>query len=108
MARCREGGVLADASDRDQLEDAARARVDTGAVRQLKQMSVSDLTVGGAQLTGQAIAANLIDECDLFLNPIVVGSDKRALPDRCAPGLSSWMSDGSGAALSTSTTESSV
>ncbi len=55
---------------------------DTGAVRQLKETSVSDLTVGGAQLAGQAIAADLVDECHLFLNPIVVGGGKRALPEK--------------------------
>lgn len=49
-------------------------------VRQLKQSSGSDLTIGGAELAGQALAAGLIDECHLFLNPVVVGGGKRALP----------------------------
>ncbi len=35
---------------------------------------------GGPDLAGQAIAAGLVDECHLFLIPIVVGGGKRALP----------------------------
>lgn len=49
-------------------------------ITQLKEASASDLTVGGADLAGQAIAANLVDECHLFLTPIVVGGGRRALP----------------------------
>jgi dihydrofolate reductase len=65
---------------------SARTRIerdfDPGAVRQLKQTSVSDITVGGAELAGQALAAGLVDECHLFLNPIPVGCGKRVLPDQ--------------------------
>jgi dihydrofolate reductase len=53
---------------------------DPAAIRQLKESSARDLTVGGAELAGQAIAAGLVDECHLFLCPIVVGGGKRALP----------------------------
>lgn len=55
---------------------------DSGAVRQLKQASVSDISVSGPELAGQAIAAGLVDEYHLFLNPIVVGAGKRAFPNR--------------------------
>ena len=41
----------------------------------------ADIAVGGAELAGQAIGAGLVDECHLFLCPIVVGGGKRALPD---------------------------
>jgi dihydrofolate reductase len=51
------------------------------AIRALKQSSGSDITIGGAELAGQAIAAGLVDECHLFLHPIIVGGGKRALPD---------------------------
>jgi dihydrofolate reductase len=51
------------------------------AIRRLKESSARDITVGGAELAGQAIAAGLVDECHLFLGPIVVGGGKRALPD---------------------------
>jgi dihydrofolate reductase len=50
-------------------------------VRRLKEDSASDLTVGGAQLAGQAIAAGLVDECHLFVHPLLFGGGKRALPD---------------------------
>jgi dihydrofolate reductase len=41
----------------------------------------ADITIGGAELAGQAIAAGLVDELQLFLGPIIVGGGKRALPD---------------------------
>jgi dihydrofolate reductase len=50
------------------------------AVRQLKANSQSDITIGGADLAGQAIAGGLVDELDLFLTPVVVGGGKPALP----------------------------
>jgi dihydrofolate reductase len=42
--------------------------------------SRSDITTGGAELAGRAIAEGLVDECHLFLGPVLVGSGKRALP----------------------------
>jgi dihydrofolate reductase len=54
---------------------------DGAAIRQLKQSSARDITIGGAELAGEALAAGLVDECHLFLCPIVVGGGKRALPD---------------------------
>jgi dihydrofolate reductase len=50
------------------------------AIRRLKESSRSDITVGGAELAGQAIAESLVDECHLLLGPMLVGSGKRALP----------------------------
>jgi dihydrofolate reductase len=38
------------------------------------------MTVGGADLAGQAIKAGLVDELQLFLVPIMVGGGKQALP----------------------------
>jgi dihydrofolate reductase len=64
---------------------SARTRVerdfDPGAIRRLKEASGADIAVGGAELAGRALAANLVDECHLFLAPVVVGGGKRALPD---------------------------
>ncbi len=54
---------------------------DPATVERLKQSSTADLTVGGAELAGQAFGAGLVDECHLFLCPIVVGGGKRALHD---------------------------
>ena len=53
---------------------------DPDAIRALKQASGADLTIGGAELAGQALAAGLVDELNLLLVPILVGAGKRALP----------------------------
>ena len=64
---------------------SARTRIERDfnrdAVQRLKQASEAGIAVGGAELAGQAMAAGLVDECHLFLCPIVVGGGKRALPD---------------------------
>jgi dihydrofolate reductase len=54
---------------------------DRDAIERLKQSSGADIAIGGAELAGHAIGAGLVDECHLFLCPIVVGGGKRALPD---------------------------
>ncbi len=68
-----------------QEASSARTRIERDfspdAIRQLKSASGSDITIGGSELAGQAIAAGLVDECHLFLNPVIVGGGKRALPD---------------------------
>jgi dihydrofolate reductase len=53
---------------------------DPGVIRRLKQSGDADLGVGGAELAGQALAAGLVDEIQLFLVPVIVGGGKRALP----------------------------
>ena len=69
------------------LETASSARtrvereLDTDAIEQMKQSSNSDLSIGGAELAGQAIAAGLVDELQLLLVPVLVGGGKRALPN---------------------------
>lgn len=50
-------------------------------MRTLKEGAERDLAIGGAELAGQALAAGLVDECQAFIAPAVVGSGKRALPD---------------------------
>ncbi len=70
------------------LEDVSSARTrierefDPEAVRELKAAAERDLTVGGPGLAGEAIRAGLVDEYQLFLNPVIVGGGTRALPDR--------------------------
>ena len=70
---------------------SARTRIERdfspGAIRELKAASGSDMTIGGSELAGQAIAAGLVDECQLFLNPVVVGGGKRALPNHVRADL---------------------
>jgi dihydrofolate reductase len=38
------------------------------------------MSIGGAELAGQAMVEGLVDECHLFLAPVLVGGGKRALP----------------------------
>ena len=68
-----------------QTPSSVRTRIerdfDPAAIRRLKESSARDISVGGAQLAGEAMAAGLVDECHLFLGPIVIGGGKRALPD---------------------------
>ena len=63
---------------------SARTRIERelrpDAIRQLKEAASAEISIGGAELAGQAIRAALVDECHLFLTPIVVGGGKRALP----------------------------
>jgi dihydrofolate reductase len=63
---------------------SARTRIerefDPDHIRQLKRDAPTDLSIGGAELAGQAMAAGLVDECHLILHPVLVGSGKRALP----------------------------
>jgi dihydrofolate reductase len=64
---------------------SARTRIerdfDPEAVRQMKAAAGRDISMGGPTLAAQAIKAGLVDECHLFLTPIVVGGGKRSLPD---------------------------
>jgi dihydrofolate reductase len=62
----------------------ARTRIerqfDPDAVRQLKEASTADLSVGGAALGAEAFRHGLVDECVLLLGPVAVGGGKPALP----------------------------
>ena len=62
----------------------ARTRIertfDPDAVRHLKASAASDISVGGPELAAHAIRAGLIDECHLFLTPVVVGGGTSWLP----------------------------
>ena len=64
---------------------SARTRIerdfDPEAVRQMKASAGRDITVGGPDLAGQAIKAGLVDECHLFVAPVVVGGGKQSLPN---------------------------
>jgi dihydrofolate reductase len=69
------------------LESVSSARTrlersfDPEAVRRLTASAAHDVTVGGPDLAGQALAAGLVDELQLFVSPIVVGGGTAALPD---------------------------
>ncbi len=51
---------------------------DLEAIRKLKRESEHDISIGGAELAGLALEADLVDECQLFLNPVIVGGGKAA------------------------------
>ena len=53
---------------------------DNDFVTNLKATKEADISVGGAVLASQAIAAGLVDEYQLFFVPVIVGGGKRALP----------------------------
>ncbi len=53
---------------------------DPAAVRHMKDLAARDLLVGGPELAAQAFRAELVDECHLFVAPILVGGGKRSLP----------------------------
>lgn len=54
---------------------------DPDAVRQLKATAHRPLLIGGPTLASHAFRAGLVDECHLFLAPVVVGAGKQALPN---------------------------
>jgi dihydrofolate reductase len=68
------------------LESVASARTriersfDPQSIRKLKRTVSRDVTVGGADLAGQAVDAGLVDEFQLFLAPVIVGGGTSWLP----------------------------
>ncbi len=54
---------------------------DPEAIRQLKEAVEADILIGGPELAAHAFRSGLIDECQLFLTPIIVGGGKPSLPD---------------------------
>ena len=51
---------------------------DPEATRKLKRESEHDIFIGGAELAGLALESDLVDECHLFLHPVIVGGGKPA------------------------------
>ena len=64
---------------------SARTRIERefnlDAVRQLKADAKHDISVDGPELAAQAIRAGLVDEFQMIVCPVVVGSGKRFFPD---------------------------
>ena len=65
-------------SDRTRIERS----FEPDAVARLKAETERDLLVGGPALAAEAFRAGLVDECHLFLAPIVVGGGTQSLPDK--------------------------
>jgi len=53
---------------------------DPHAVQELKSGTTHNLTIGGANLAARAFEAGLVDECQLFVWPMILGGGKPALP----------------------------
>ena len=70
---------------------SARTRIERSfapeVVRRMKGQVERDISVGGPDLAAHAFGARLVDECHLFLAPIVIGGGKRALPESVRVGL---------------------
>ena len=56
-------------------------------IRMVKRSAERPLSIGGPTLAAQAFRAGLVDECHLFLAPVIVGGGTRALPDQVKVGL---------------------
>jgi dihydrofolate reductase len=67
-----------------QTVSSARTRIersfDPETVRRMKATAKGDISVGGPDLAAQAVRAGLVDECHLFVTPIVVGGGTLFLP----------------------------
>jgi dihydrofolate reductase len=53
---------------------------DPEAVRRMKGETERDISIGGPTLAAEAIKAGLVDECHLFLTPVVVGGGTPSMP----------------------------
>jgi dihydrofolate reductase len=60
---------------------------DPQAIREMKAAATRDISVGGPTLAADALRMGLVDECQLFLSPIIVGGGLPALPDNLLLGL---------------------
>ena len=54
---------------------------DPKVIQHLKEAGEQDILIGGPELAASAIRAGLVDECHLFVIPVLVGGGKPALPD---------------------------
>ncbi|MDQ6929050.1 MAG: dihydrofolate reductase family protein [Candidatus Eremiobacteraeota bacterium] len=48
------------------------------AIRKIKDEVPDDITIGGSELASRALETDLVDECHLFVYPIVIGGGKPA------------------------------
>ncbi|MET1018124.1 MAG: dihydrofolate reductase family protein [Leifsonia flava] len=55
-------------------------RFDVDAVRRLVADADTDVGIGGAELAGLAVRAGLVDQYQLYVNPVIVGGGSRYLP----------------------------
>ncbi|MEL4318223.1 dihydrofolate reductase family protein [Leifsonia sp. YIM 134122] len=55
-------------------------RFDVNAVRRLVAGADTDVGIGGAELAGHAVRAGLVDQYQLYVNPVIIGGGSRYLP----------------------------
>jgi dihydrofolate reductase len=64
---------------------SARTRIerefDAQAIQKLKQDAKKDISISGPELAAHALRAGLVDEFQVFLFPVIVGSGKRFFPE---------------------------
>ena len=60
---------------------------DPDLVRRLKTTEERDISIGGPELAAQAFLAGLVDECHLFVTPIIVGGGAQVFPGHFRVGL---------------------
>ncbi len=63
-------------SERTRIE----RRFDPGAIMEMKANDERDITIGGPALAAHAFEAGIVDECQLYVMPLVLGGGKPALP----------------------------
>jgi dihydrofolate reductase len=54
---------------------------DPQALKRLKETAEQDISIGGPEIAAHAFRAGLVDECQLYIAPIMVGGGKPSLPD---------------------------
>jgi dihydrofolate reductase len=59
----------------------------------MKTSTASDLTVGGPTLAAHAFNAGLVDECHLFVCPVLVAEGKPAFASTIQAGAASWATE---------------
>ena len=75
------------------LEEVSSAKTrierafDPDEIRGMKASAERDISVGGHDLAAHAFRAGLVDECQMFVAPIVVGGGKRSLPEGVSVNL---------------------
>jgi dihydrofolate reductase len=60
---------------------SARTRIEREFDPDVVRAMEGTVSVGGAELAAQAFAFALVDELHLYVNPVIVGGGKRALPN---------------------------
>ena len=75
--------VISRSLDEDALGPNARIvrEFDPASIRELTRSGSADVTIGGAELGGQALAAGIVDVLDLVLFPVIVGNGPRVIAD---------------------------